>query len=198
MVCRCTRVRPRPEPSTPTGRGSRRPRPRRRRRVRPRPVRMAVDQRQHRQHLPCQRRHWTPGVPDRDRPARWFRPRDRHVHETPLLSGVWTRVSVSLRAGRGGRSQPTGSDCAARVTFQPVGDHLIVCDVKKDGSSAVALYTRPDVPGEKQVGADRGNGTCFDENLDLPAGAKIVYRACTGHRPQKLILGCGQRVTDTA
>jgi hypothetical protein len=89
------------------------------------------------------------------------------------------------------------SDCAAKVTFRPNGDQLVVCDTKEDSLSAAAFYTRADVSGERAVWATEGKGTCVTDSLHMPEGVKITFKVCTGDRPTNRIARCTDPVTGT-
>jgi hypothetical protein len=88
-------------------------------------------------------------------------------------------------------------DCAGRVTFQPQDAHLTVCDNKKDGFSAIGIYTRSDVSGEKQLWASNTFGTCADAKLGMRKGAKISFKACIGDHSENKIVACSEPVTST-
>jgi hypothetical protein len=99
---------------------------------------------------------------------------------------------------------PTTSACApdgcpARATFVAQGDHLDVCDNKADGHGTVAQYTRSDVPGQNNEAWDHdGAGTCTDQNMNMPEGAKITFKVCVADFNPRKILSCSGAVTATA
>lgn len=92
-------------------------------------------------------------------------------------------------------------NCAGLVWFQSLGEHLYVDDRVGDGYSAVALYwlegedVAVDPPHEvwNSGGAD---GADVDENLDLPEGTKIIYKACLGDNGEVLMDSCSGGFVD--
>jgi hypothetical protein len=73
----------------------------------------------------------------------------------------------------------TPSGCAGKAYFVTNGEHLFVCDDNNDGYGAVAQYTRTDVPGQNNEALNKnGHGTCVDQNMNMPEGAKITFRIC--------------------
>jgi serine/threonine-protein kinase PknK len=92
----------------------------------------------------------------------------------------------------------TPGGCAGKAYFVAYGDHLFVCDEKSDGYSAVAMYTRTDVPGQNNEAAERtGAGKCVDHNMNLAEGAKITFKICleNGSGP---LFSCSAAITATA
>lgn len=88
-------------------------------------------------------------------------------------------------------------DCAARATFQPVDEHLIVCDNKSDGYAAVAIYTAG-TSGEKKVWASNSAGTCTDKDLGVADGTRVTYKVCIGDQSENRVDRCSATVTRTA
>jgi hypothetical protein len=94
---------------------------------------------------------------------------------------------------------PTSGDCAAQASFAAYGEHLYVCDKKADGHGAMVSYRRSDVPGQNnEAWASSGNGTCFDQNMNMPEGATITFKVCLAdHQPRK-ILSCSGTITNSS
>ncbi|MEV4753527.1 hypothetical protein AB0J86_00185 [Micromonospora sp. NPDC049559] len=88
-------------------------------------------------------------------------------------------------------------DCSARVTFQPQNGHLIVCDERKDGFSAIGIYSRSDVvpTDERRVWNSDAVGSCVDRDLELPKGIKVTFKACIGERPTLTVTACSAPAT---
>jgi hypothetical protein len=89
-------------------------------------------------------------------------------------------------------------NCVVQVTFRPDGDQFSVCDKAKDGHSALAVYSRADQPGEKSIWASKGDGTCVNQRVEMPARTRVTVKACTGERAQNRIVACSDPVTAMA
>jgi hypothetical protein len=148
-------------------------------------------------------------VPDQD---------DVEAQETaarrrPRLGSVLLAIAVVVLVGVGAAAATIGGsagegplppvtacappECAATASLQ-AGGRLIVCDVRKDGHSGVAVYVRSDEPGEKAAWASHGTGTCVTHDTAAPPGVHITVKACTGERPTNRIVECGEPVTEVA
>jgi hypothetical protein len=68
------------------------------------------------------------------------------------------------------------------VCFNPVGEHLFVCDMKADGRHASSYYRGTyDSPGyHGPVKNHNQAGSCTDANFDMPEHTTISYSACWG------------------
>lgn len=101
-------------------------------------------------------------------------------------------------------SQPTSSacspgGCAAQVRFTAYGEHLSVCDNKADSHSAVAWYRRSDVPAQNNEAWNHsGDGGCVGQNMNIPEGTTITYKACLGDYKTRKLLSCSAEVTSRA
>jgi hypothetical protein len=87
------------------------------------------------------------------------------------------------------------NNCAVRVTFTAAGERLTTCDNSADGHSAVAAYRRTDVADEKQAWVRKGKGVCRTRDLNMPEGARITFKACTGEYSTRKLLKCGKTLT---
>jgi hypothetical protein len=90
----------------------------------------------------------------------------------------------------------TPSGCAAKAYFVANGEHLFVCDEKADGHSAVAWYTRTDVPAQNNEAAERsGAGTCLDHNMNMAEGVKITFKICLQDGTTGPLFDCSATLT---
>jgi len=93
----------------------------------------------------------------------------------------------------------TPGDCAAQASFAAYGEHLYVCDKKADGHGAMVSYRRSDVPGQNnEAWARSGNGTCLDQNMNMPEGATITFKVCLADYQPRKILSCSGTITNSS
>jgi hypothetical protein len=117
------------------------------------------------------------------------------------------RVAVTLTAVTGVAVLAYSTPALAQANFTygasgyfvSDGEHLHVCDDVQDGHSAVAVYTRSDVPGQTNTAWDtKGISTCTDHNMNMPEGATIRWKICVGESSSQTWFGCSDWVTDHA
>jgi hypothetical protein len=89
-------------------------------------------------------------------------------------------------------------NCVAQVVFRADTDQFSVCDKAKDGLSALAVFSRANQQGERSIWASNGEGTCVNQRVEVQAGTRITFKACTADRPQNRLVACSEPVTATA
>jgi hypothetical protein len=90
----------------------------------------------------------------------------------PDDSGIYS-ARTCLEAG----NRSVSSDGGACVWFDPVGEHIYVCDTREDGHHPEADYAAEEGDYAEDVAYYGGFGGCRDVDLSLGEGTWIEYRA---------------------